>query len=258
MQMRPSRVLRKLRDGGLVICAKMNILDPTSAEIAAICGFDCVWLDTEHIPCDWSVTRGMIQAAKLHDADAMVRVARGSYNDYIKPFELDAAGIMVPHVMSARDCHDVARMTRFNPIGRRALDGGYTDGAYAAMDVAEYVEQSNRERFVCAQIEDPEPLDELDEICATPGIDLIFFGANDFAHACGIVGQFDHKLIVETRRRVAQTALKHGKYPAACASPGNMVEMIELGYKFISLGADVIGLRQYWKGLAEEFEKGNA
>lgn len=255
MLMRPSRVLGKLRAGEMVSCAKMNINDPTSAEIAALCGFDCIWIDAEHIPCDWSVVRAMTQAAKLQDADAMVRVSRGCYSDYIKPLELDAAGIMVPHVMSAQDCRDVVRMTRFHPIGRRPIDGGYTDGAYAAMDLAEYVEQGNRERFVVIQIEDPEPLDELDEICATPGIDMVFFGANDFAHASGIVGQFDHPLIIETRRRIAETALKHGKYAAIPASPDNIDAMIELGYRFFVMGADVVGLRQYWQGLFEAFKK---
>jgi 4-hydroxy-2-oxoheptanedioate aldolase len=41
----------------------------------------------------------------------MVRVARGSYSDYIRPLELDAAGIIVPHVMSLADAQAVARTT---------------------------------------------------------------------------------------------------------------------------------------------------
>jgi len=35
-----------------------------------------------------------VRAAKLHGMDAMVRVAKGCYSDYIRPLEADATGIM--------------------------------------------------------------------------------------------------------------------------------------------------------------------
>ncbi len=70
----------------------------------------------------------MNRAAKVFDVDAIVRVPRGSYSDMIRPLELDAAGIMVPHVMSAEDARQVVRWTRFAPVGLRPLDGGNADG----------------------------------------------------------------------------------------------------------------------------------
>src|ERR1700755_2912328 len=99
MTMRQSRVLRKLRNGETVCCVKINLADPRSPEIAAIAGFDCTWIDQEHIGQDWSVVAGSIWATKAHDTDILVRVSRGGYSDYIRPLELDATGIMVPHVM---------------------------------------------------------------------------------------------------------------------------------------------------------------
>ena len=52
--MRPSRVLNKLRAGQTVCCTKFNLTDPRATELAAMCGFDCVWLDMEHTPSDWN------------------------------------------------------------------------------------------------------------------------------------------------------------------------------------------------------------
>ncbi len=43
-KMRPSRVLAKLRNGEVAKCAKLNLADPRAAEIAAMCGFDCIWV----------------------------------------------------------------------------------------------------------------------------------------------------------------------------------------------------------------------
>ena len=49
--MRPSRVLRKMRDGKVAVCAKLNLADPRGAEIAAMCNFDCIWNKIwEHTP----------------------------------------------------------------------------------------------------------------------------------------------------------------------------------------------------------------
>jgi len=60
-----------------------------------------VWLCNEHVPNDWLNLEHQIRAAKLFDMDTIVRVSKGSYSEYIKPFECDATGIMVPHIASA-------------------------------------------------------------------------------------------------------------------------------------------------------------
>lgn len=249
MQMRPSRVLKKLRAGEIVTSIKLNLADPRVAEIAAMCGFDCVWLDMEHVPNDWSAIENQIRAAKIYDVDTMVRVSRGSYSDYIKPLELDAAGIMVPHIMSLDDAKSVVKQTRFHPIGRRAADGGNADGAYTMIDHKEYIKTANKERFVVVQIEDPEPLDDLEAIAQLEGIDIIFFGPGDFSHGIGAPGQWDHPKIIETRKLIAQVARDHGKVAGTVGNPDNLQELVDMGYNFVNIGADVIGLTNYFKSL---------
>src|SRR5690606_17894488 len=132
--MRKSKVLQKLRAGESVSCFKVNVPDPRVAEIVSLTGFDCVWVDQEHIGQDWSGLAANIWANKSPETNIRVRIQRGSYSDYIKPLELDATGIMVPHIMSAEDARQVIQYTRFHPIGRRPLDGGNNDAAYAMMD----------------------------------------------------------------------------------------------------------------------------
>ena len=255
MEMRTSRVLRKLRAGEVVNCFKLNTMDFAPVEIAGMCGFDCIWICNEHIPNDWVTMKSQILAAKVYDVDTLVRVERGCYSDYIKPLEIDATGLMVPHVMSKADAESVARMTRFHPVGRRPIDGGNQDGAYCMIPMEEYVEQANRERFVFIQVEDPEPMEELEEICEVPGIDMIFFGPGDFSHGCGILGQWDSPIIKDARKRIAETARKHGKFAGTTGSVETTPELVDMGYQFINIGADVIGLGTYCKGLIEGWRK---
>ncbi|MGV8090495.1 MAG: HpcH/HpaI aldolase/citrate lyase family protein [Mangrovibacterium sp.] len=255
MKMRESRVLKKLRAGETVSCFKLNLCDGQVAELAAMAGFDCLWIDREHLAQDWSVVTAQNWAAKAYDADVMVRVPRGSYSDYIKPLELDATGILVPHIMNLEDAKKVVYMTRFHPLGRRPIDGGNADGAYTNLDFGEYLKQANDQRFVVLQIEDPEPLDDLEAIAALEGYDMLFFGPGDFSQGIGAPGQWDHPLLIETRKRVAKAARKYGKFAATTGSVRNAGELISMGYQFISIGADVIGLSNYFSGLVSDFER---
>lgn len=234
-----------MRAGQTALCFKLNTESSRAVEIAAMSGFDCVWLDMEHTACDWAVIERQILAAKIHDVDVMVRVARGGYSDYIRPLELDASGIMVPHIMGKADAEAVARMTRFHPEGRRPVDGGNADGAYCAIDFKDYIRQANRERFVFIQVEDPEPLAELDAIAEVKGIDLVFFGPGDFSHGIGFPGEQDHPLVVETREKVAAAAGRAGKFAGTVCPPGRVREYVNMGFRFLSIGADVTALRKF-------------
>jgi 4-hydroxy-2-oxoheptanedioate aldolase len=258
MKMRESRVLKKLRAGEIVSCFKINLSDARASEIAAISGFDCVWTDQEHIGQDWSILASNIWATKAHDTDMLVRVPKGSYSDFIRPLELDATGIMVPHIMSAAEAESVIAMTRFHPVGRRPIDGGNSDGAYTALDFNEYLVQANQQRFIILQIEDPEPLEELEEIAALDGYDMLFFGPGDFSQGIGAPGEWNHPKLIETRKRVAEVARKHGKFAGTVGGPGNLDELVAMGYQFVSVGADVVGIKNYCEGLVSAFNKSSA
>jgi 4-hydroxy-2-oxoheptanedioate aldolase len=251
--MRPSRVLAKLRAGGVASCFKLNLADVRATEIAAMAGFDCLWTGMEHIGNDLAVIQHQVLAAKAYGTDMLCRVARGSYSDYIRPLELDASGIMVPHVMGLEDARNVVRMTRFHPIGRRAADGGNADAGYCAIPFVEYMQQANRERFVVLQIEDPEPLEELDAIADLPGYDILLFGPGDFSHSIGAPGQMEHPEITRARERIAAACHKYGKFAGTVGAPSQRQSLIDMGYTFLSLGADVVGLSGYCREIADAF-----
>ena len=251
MKMRESRVLRKLRAGKVATCMKLNLLDPRIAELAGMCGFDCIWIDMEHVPTDYTTVENMVRAAKIYDTDVLTRVARGPYSNMTVPLEADSTGIMVPHLMSLEDAKQVVYYTKFHPIGRRPIDGGNADGKFCLIDANDYIQQANDQRFVIVQIEDPEPLAELEEICQLPGIDMIFFGPADFSQGAGYPNDFGNPELLEVKKLIAKTARKYGKFAGTVGGPGNQDELIAMGYQFINLGADVVALSNYFKGIVD-------
>lgn len=249
MDMRKSRVLRQMRNGKVATCTKLNLSDPRAAEIAAICGFDCIWIDLEHVPNNMIDVENAVRAAKVYDVDTLTRVSKGCYSDMVRPLEGDSTGIMIPHLMSLEEAKQIVYYTKFSPIGRRPVDGGNADGAYCMVNAKDYLKQANEERFNVVQIEDPEPLAELEEICALPGIDMIFFGPADFSQGIGASDNNDPR-IDEARRLVAKTARKYGKFAGTVGGPANFDRLVEMGYTFISCGADVVALWKYFRDIA--------
>ena len=251
MDMRKSRVLRQMRAGKVATCVKLNLSDPRNAEIAAMCGFDCVWIDMEHVPNNMSCVEDTVRAAKIYDVDVLTRVSKGCYSDIVRPLEGDSTGVMVPHLMSLEEAKSIVYYTKFHPIGRRPIDGGNADGAYCLVNPNDYIRQANEERFTVVQIEDPEPLAELEEICQLPGIDMIFFGPADFSQGIGAPNSSDPR-IDETRRLIAKTARKYGKWAGTVGGAANFDALVEMGYTFISTGADVVALWKYYKDMVEK------
>ncbi len=250
MHMRKSRVLRKMRNGEVAICTKLNLADPRAAEIAAMFDFDCLWIDLEHVPNSMASVEETVRTAKIYDVDVLTRVSKGCYGDFVRPFEADSTGIMVPHLMSLEEAKKIVYFTKFAPVGRRPIDGGNADGKYCMVSAEDYVKEANEERFVVVQIEDPEPLDELEEICALPGIDMIFFGPADFSQGNASLGRPASE-VDRVRRLVAATARKHGKFAGTVGSTANLDSLVEMGYTFVSMGADVVALTSYFENISD-------
>ena len=148
---RKSRMLDRMRRGEKVISFKLNFSCPRAVEMLGLYGFDAVWICQEHVPTDHSTMEAQIMAAKAHDMDCIVRVAKGSYSDYIRPLEADASAIMIPHLMSLEEAREIAHTVRFQPIGRRPVDGGNADGLYCLLNFKEYIDFMNKNRLVIAQ-----------------------------------------------------------------------------------------------------------
>ena len=112
---------------------------------------------------------------------------------------------------------------------------------------SDYIQHSNTERIVILQIESPEALENVEEICAVPGFDGILFGPGDFSHRIGKAGQIDAPEVVAARKRVAAACRQHGKFAMTAGLIAPLAQLVEEGYRVINIGADVVALTGYVK-----------
>jgi len=253
--MRPSRILRDVASRGVAASIKVNFSDPRVVEMAGLVGFSCVWVCREHVPMDWRDVENVVRAAKIYDMDVVVRVDKGSYSDYIKPFEADAAAIMVPHVTSAEEARKIVETCRFRPLGNRALDGGNIDGGFCRIPVEEYIAASNREKLIILQIESPEAVEAIDEIAAVEGYEYLLFGPGDYAHRINKPGKIFDPEVLAARCRVEEAARRHGKKLFAVGAQGTPSELMQRGYSVINLGSDVGHISKAWQEVLNNFSQ---
>ncbi|MBN2296615.1 MAG: hypothetical protein JXM70_29575 [Pirellulales bacterium] len=252
--MRRSRVMKKFRDGQVATCMKLNFMDSRIAELAASYDFDCLWLCMEHCANTLEQMENQVRAAKIYDVDCLIRVPRGSYSDMIRPLEMDAAGIIVPHCMSVADAEEIVYYTRFHPIGRRPVDGGNADAHYCNVPIPDYMKQANKDRIICVQIEDPEAYEVIEQIAQVKGITMFYFGPQDYSQAIGLPGEIRHPKVQEARRRVAEVGKKYGVFCGTSRVGLPYKELVDMGYQLITPGSDVMGLKTYWDAMSEELK----
>lgn len=251
--MRQSRTLREARNNQLATVFKLIVTHPALIDMCGMAGYSAVWLCNEHGPNEWSDLSHCVRAGRNYDLDIIVRVSKGSYSDYLKPIEMDAAGIMVPHVTTAAEARQIVDMCRTYPLGNRPMDGGNTDGDYTQLPVADYCRCLNEEKLIILQIESPEAVANVEEIAAVPGYDFLLFGPGDFAHRIGKVGEITHPDVEAARKKVEAAAARHGKMGFFVGPKTPCRELVARGYRAANIGSDVRVFGASVKTILNEF-----
>lgn len=178
-------------------------------EILAMSGMDFVALDAEHAPFDRGAVDACLGMARALNFPALVRIPDDSPAQILTMLDSGATGLVVPHVNTAEKARDIARAARFG-YGGRGFAGSSRWAGYATRKMPEILKQSETETVVLAQIEEPEAVDDIDEIAAVDGIDALFVGPADLALCYGLTDPAAPEVRLAIRR-VGEAAKKHGK-----------------------------------------------
>jgi 4-hydroxy-2-oxoheptanedioate aldolase len=238
--MKESRVLKKLRAGDFVVTAGVNrVTDPWLTEVIGRIGYDVIWFDMEHRAFGFDKIEPVALACRATGIDLMVRVLKTGYTSPMRALEFGANGILVPHCMSADEARQWVEWVRYPPLGRRGFDGAGADAGYALDDAKQYFERANGEVFLALQVEDRECVEQVEEIAAVPGVDLLFVGPGDLSISYGVPFEFEHPLVQTAIDRVAEAARKAGIWwGIPTGSPEQAQSYIDRGARLVTAGND--------------------
>ncbi|MCP1198315.1 HpcH/HpaI aldolase/citrate lyase family protein [Notoacmeibacter sp. MSK16QG-6] len=152
------------------------------AEILGSLGYDFIVVDEEHSPFNRETTDRIILACKAFGLAAIVRVQSGDPANILSVLDCGADGVLVPHVKDAETARAIVAAGRYSG-GKRGFAPTTRAGTFGRASQAEHMAAEDRRVTIVAMIEDPEAIDNIDEIIAVDGIDGVFIGRGDLAAA---------------------------------------------------------------------------
>lgn len=109
----------------------------------------------------------------------------------------------------------------------------------------EYLLSANENVMVCVQIESRKAVENVEEIAAVDGVDMLFVGPNDLASSMGYVA-FDHAStpeVQEASARILKAGEDAGKYVGHFAlSADAAAQKHKQGFHFVNCGADIVAI----------------
>jgi 4-hydroxy-2-oxoheptanedioate aldolase len=211
-------------------------------ELAAIAGFDALILDMEHGPFDLQQVSRCVVAAHVRGMPTIVRVGGGDASMIGKVLDLGADGVLAPHIGSAAAAEALVAAARFAPEGTRGahpwVRAADFDGARGT-SAAGWFAEANSRVAVLAMVEGTDAVDHLEEIVRVPGLDAVFLGPVDLAHALGVPGQPEHELVIEALGRAHDAATAAGLATAVFApSPERARSWLDRGAGLVAYSVD--------------------
>ena len=236
-------VKEKLAQGGVVSTMAVRLVQaPSIAALAASAGFDNLFVDLEHSPLSLETTGAICLAAMQAGVTPFVRVPTIGPEFISRALDAGALGIIAPHVETAAAAQAVVELCKYPPLGKRSEGGPMPHFGFRNPPVAESHRILNDVTSVVIMIESEAGLEKLDEIAAVPGVDLLFIGSNDLLGDMGLTGQFDHPRLREAFERTIAACRRHGKHTGVgglADRPDLIAQMVALGGRYVSTGADV-------------------
>jgi len=231
----------KFRNGETVIGGHVFFTDPEITELLGYHGFEAIWIDAEHSAFDLNTILGHIMACASSGTASLVRVA---WNDpvRIKPvLEMGPDGIILPMVCTAEEARQAVRSCTYPLKGVRGF-GPRRANQYGALSNQEYLENAEKSFLRILQIEHKDAIENLDEILAVEGIDLLICGPNDLSASYGHLCDTRNPEMFPIYDLFAEKCKAAGKPFGVSLGAGDKVTMVEWfkrGASFIGCGDDI-------------------
>jgi 4-hydroxy-2-oxoheptanedioate aldolase len=249
--MRPNPIRQALQEGRPTFGTHIFSQWPTIVEVVGHTGmYDYIEFSGEYAPYDLFSLDNFCRAAELHGMSSMMKLDQEP-KKYLAQRAIGAGfqSVLFADIRSVEDVKEaVAAVRPDHPQG---------GGTYGAADrramlmysagTPRYLEALN-EIVVAIMIEKASAVEQLDEILAVPGIDMVQWGPADYSMSLGRIGEWNHPDIKKVERYVFEKCLAAGVQPRLELSrPEDAAPFIEMGVRHFCMNADIYILHDWLK-----------
>jgi len=223
--------------GKAVVNSWLGVPSSFSAEVMAHAGWDSLVVDMQHGMIDYQMMITMLQAISTTNTVPLVRVPWNDPAHIQKALDAGAYGIICPMINNRAEAEKFVGSCRYAPLGYRS-SGPIRAALYGGAD---YHMKANDIVLAFGMIETAEAMENLDEIMSVKGLDAIYIGPSDlsisYGHPPG--GDKPDQWMMDALKKVLDACNRHSVMPGIhCGAPSYAKQMIEMGFKFVTVGGD--------------------
>jgi len=218
-----------------------TLASPLVTEVIAQAGFDFQIIDLEHGPFILDQIHLHVSACEGGSECApLVRIPSNQDWMALQAMDQGAHGVMVPHVKDADAARTLAQAIKYHPQGSRGFTPFSKAGGFSNHRTAEYVRVVNQVALGIAIVECSAGLNNIEEIAAIDGVDVIYFGAYDLSQALGHPGEPRHPDVVAAIRRGVAHVNSAGKCAGGFVpqSKDDIKWLLDMDMRFITYDVD--------------------
>lgn len=241
------RLLNKLKSGSYPLLTFMALPSVRAAQIVSLTGVDGIIIDCEHGHISDDSMHNSVAAISSQGVSPIIRV-RGPTHDILKrALDTGAHGIMVPQVNDAAEAAQVVASAKFPPQGVRGQGSAFPAIAHG-LTTPEYMKTANETIITMVQIETKAGVENVEEICAVPGVDLVFIGPNDLAQSLlGYVpARGDEPEFIGALDKIVTAARKHGKWAGRMVNDGTKAKEERSKYDMVAITGDTKAIQNWY------------
>src|SRR3954447_2321508 len=203
-------IIQALHEGRYVFASAIVAMSPLWPALAKQTGIDFVFVDTEHIPLDRQTLSWICQTYQALALPPVVRIPCNDPFEACKVLDAGAGGVIGPYVETAEQVRGLAGAVKLRPLKGRRLQEALRDPKTLEPELRDYLEKRNGDKILIANIESVPALENLDDICAVPGLDAVLIGPHDLSCSLGIPEQYQHPRFDAAVRDIFAIARQHG------------------------------------------------
>jgi 4-hydroxy-2-oxoheptanedioate aldolase len=228
---------RRLVEGTSTVGVFIGAASPVTAEVCAAAGADWVLLDLEHGAGGEDQVGSVVLAAAAYDVPTVVRAESAARIRLGRILDLGAAGVMLPRLDTADEVSEALRHLRYPPAGDRGV-ATYNRACRFGRE-PEALDRADEEVLTVVQIESAKAVEQVQQIAALDGVDVLFVGPRDLSHDLGVPGDMRAPSYLAALDRVRDAAEKFGKRCGLLVPDGGAAaERGAAGWTFIAVGSD--------------------
>lgn len=250
------RLKRRLRRGETVIGPFAIVPSCTLVDTLGYAGMDFCILDSEHGPLTMETCADLVIAAQGAGVAPVIRVGANDERLILRALDLGAEGVQVPQINARADGERVVQSAKYAPLGERGLSVFTRAGHYfregGGVGGRSHTDRQNDETLVVAHIEGRRGLENLEEIMAVEGIDVLFLGPYDISQSLGVPGQVRSARVEEALQAAAGKARKRGRAVGSYARDTEMGKwLLGLGVQYLSINVNATIYMQACEGIVK-------